>query len=150
MNSYLSIPLITYSTFMRWSCTVRYRSKVFHLRDAWGNAVSLSKSSSASCVLSWRIHRTCKESLVLLPEPKLLPVHSLFVLISCRQYICSYPHIASQKAKIGNVSKMAVTFGGGGGALLSAITRMFRKLTSLSGSRNFRGRGVDGTFATLQ
>ena len=39
---------------------------------------------------------------------------------------------------------------GGGGALLSAITRMFRKLTSLSGSRNFRGRGVDGTFATLQ
>ena len=45
------------------------------------------------------------------------------------------------------VSKRAVTFGG---ALLSAITRKVRKLASLSGSRNFRGRGVDGTFATLQ
>ena len=46
--------------------------------------------------------------------------------------------------------KWLLLSGVGGGALLSAITRMFRKLTSLSGSRNFRGRGVDGTFATLQ
>ena len=40
-----------------------------------------------------------------------------------------------------NVSKRAVTFGGGGGEgpLLLGITRKVRKLALLSGSRNVRG-----------